>query len=230
MAMKWRRGLLLAGVNLVAALPLILMMESEDAQYLRDHSPGAKVVASVAISKEGEITNSEPAKTDTEQEGETVTLDPCEMWGVHYRVQYEVAHFGNIPAFTLTGWRILCPPSWTLSGRLHVGKGWAPTVATAAAQKKVDLALCVLIVIQWFLVGSFPLMQTKKWWTEPGMFITACTVIATCMELIPWVNDIARLPALIAALAWIWWLGLLIWQTVRFGWRWTTGLPAHRST
>ena len=47
MAMKWRRGLLLAGVNLVAALPLILMMESEDAQYLRDHSPGAKVVARV---------------------------------------------------------------------------------------------------------------------------------------------------------------------------------------
>jgi len=89
----------------------------------------------VAISKEGEITNSEPAKTDTEQEGETVTLDPCEMWGVHYRVQYEVAHFGNIPAFTLTGWRILC----LQAGRFQEAarrQGWAPTVATAAAQKK----------------------------------------------------------------------------------------------
>lgn len=226
--MKWRRGLLLAGINLLAAMPLILMMESRDAQYLRDNSQESKAAASMSVSKQGEFTNSEPANVGKEQEEETVTFDFCGAW-VHYPVQDDVVRFGNIPATALTEWRIMCSDKWSLSGMLHVGNNWAPTAATVAAQKQVDLGLCVLIVIQWFLVGSFPLLQTKKWWSEPGMFITLCTVVATGIALFPVVDNIARLPALIAALAWFWWFGLFVWKTVRFGWIRTTELPAHRS-
>ena len=34
--MNWQRGLLLAGINLVAVAPLILLLEARDARYVRD--------------------------------------------------------------------------------------------------------------------------------------------------------------------------------------------------
>ena len=95
-------------------------------------------------------------------------------------------------------------------------------------QRKIDAGLCLFIAIQWFFMGGFPLVQTRKWWADPGSFITACAVLAGAIALIPVVDDIARLPALLAMLAWLWWFGLLVWKTLQFGWRMITAWRVPR--
>jgi hypothetical protein len=97
-------------------------------------------------------------------------------------------------------------------------------------QREIDTGLCLLIAIQWFLMGGFPLVRTQKWWADPGAFITACTALAGGITLIPAIGEVARLPALIAMLAWLWWFGLLVWRTLQFGWRMTTAWRAPRSS
>ncbi len=62
-------------------------------------------------------------------------------------------------------------------------------------------------------------MQAKDWWAEPGAVITACTVIWGAIALIHAIDGAALLPALIALLAWVWWIGLLVWRILRGGWR-----------
>ena len=89
-------------------------------------------------------------------------------------------------------------------------------------QRKIDAGLCLIIVMQWFLMGGFPLVRTQKWWADPASFITACAVLAAAIALIPVVDGFARLPALIAMLALLWWFGLLVWKTLQFGWKMTT--------
>jgi hypothetical protein len=76
----------------------------------------------------------------------------------------------------------------------------------------------LLIAVQWTLVGGLPLIRPRRWWLEPGAFITICAVPAFVFVLIPPVEEAALFPASFAALAWLWWFGLLVWKTVRFGW------------
>jgi hypothetical protein len=97
-------------------------------------------------------------------------------------------------------------------------------------QRKIDAGLCLFIAMQWFLMGGFPLVRTQKWWADPGAFITTCAVLAGSIALIPVVDGIARLPALLAMLAWLWWFGLLIWKTLQFGWRMIPAWRAPRSS
>jgi hypothetical protein len=209
---------MLAGINLVAAVPLILMLEARDAQYLREREENAALAARGAATRKTALAEESPTKTDAAQEEETVSFNPCAMW-VHYPVQVEVLRFSNLPAFVLTGWRVDCPAKWTISGLMHVDVERARTAETATAERRVDVSLCILIIFQWFFVGAFPLAQEQKWWSEPGTVITACVVVATCLALIPAVNGVARVPALLAGLAWFWWFGLLALRTVQFGWR-----------
>jgi hypothetical protein len=49
---------------------------------------------------------------------------------------------------------------------------------------------------------------------EPGAFVTANNFIAACIAIIPFVDGLARLPALIAFVGWLWWFGLLAWIPV----------------
>jgi hypothetical protein len=97
-------------------------------------------------------------------------------------------------------------------------------------QRKIDAGLCLFIAMQWFLIGGFPLVRSRKWWADPGSFMTACAVLAGAVALIPVVDGFARLPASIAGLAWLWWFGLLVWKTFQFGWRTTTAWRVPRSS
>jgi hypothetical protein len=97
-------------------------------------------------------------------------------------------------------------------------------------QQKIDAGLCLFIFMQWFLVGGFPLVRSQKWWADPGAFITACAVLAGAIALIPVVDGFAKLPALIAMLAYLWWFGLLVWKTLQFGWRMTTARRTPHSS
>jgi hypothetical protein len=204
--MNWRRGLLLAGIHLAVAVPLIVWEEVEIEQNSKSL-----------------ISNStKTVQVDAPHEGETVSFRPCSLW-TEYSPQFYIVRFANIPAFVLTGWQEECPPHWTLSGILHADLEHR----TVESLRQVDIGFVVLIAMQWFLLGGFPLVRPRRWWWEPGAFITLCTLIAFAIVLIPVIGALAKLPAFFAGLAWLWWLGLLVWKTLRSGWRLVTRIMAH---
>ena len=230
--MNWRRGLLLAGINLAVAVPMILMMEARD---LKDALTQEEIMAKSARKDPPRPPVSpmpEPHQASSGQAEETLsfTFDPCTMVGGRYPVQVVVVQAADLPSFALAGWEDDCPPHWSLAGRLRGKMTWPPTPLWIETQRKIDAGLCLFIAMQWFLVGGFPLVRTQKWWADPGSFITACSVLAGAIALIHAVNGLARLPALIAMLAWLWWFGLLVWKTLQFGWRMTTGWRVTRSS
>jgi len=209
--MNWRRGLLLAGINLAAAVPLIVMLEVQDEAYMHeDHAPPAWIASDPVLKN-----------APSSEEEQTVTFDPCAMW-VHYPPEQRTPTSAELPAAMMSGWRQVCPVRWTLAGRLNVGYSWSQSPSTIPSRRKVDWGFGLLVTIQWFLVGAFPLIRPKRWWLEPGAFITICAVLAFGLVLIPPIRELSLLPALSAALAWFWWFGLLVWKAARSAWRLTT--------
>lgn len=210
--MNWRRGFLLAGVNLAAAVPMIVLLQARDAKYLRETSAMA---ARGFASRRAHLDRAElPRLMTVQEEPTTVTFNPCTAW-VHYPVQIEVVSLGNIPASTLAGWRLACRSKWSLSGWLQGTVEGAPAKQDLALQRRVDVGLCVLIAIQWLFIGGFPLTKRLRRWREPGAFITTSTAIAALLAMIPAIEGLASFPALLAGLAWFWWFGLVIWKCIR---------------
>jgi len=199
--MNWRRGLLLAGIHLAVAAPLIVMLEARHEAFMREHYVPPAPVKDESASK----------ATLSGEEEQTVNFNPCDMT-VDYSPEQEFPTLINIPAATLAQWEQVCPAKWSLAGMLKVGYDWFPKPSAIPARRKVDCGFGLLIAVQWFLVGSLPLIRPKRWWLEPGAFIACCAVIG--LLILP----LARLPALLAVLAWFWWFGLLLWQAARFGW------------
>ena len=227
--MNWQRGLLLAGINLAVAAPMILMMEASYQKYALTQDEIMAKTARDFIPKPTEPPTPEPDQAKPEQAGETVTFSPCEMLA-HYPPQVVAVQAADMPSVALVGWEYVCPAQWSLAGRLR-GKMTGPrTPLWMETQRKIDAGLCLFIAVQWLLMGGFPLVRTRKWWADPGTFITACAAAAGAIALIPVVDDLARLPALIAGLAWLWWFGLLVWKALQFGWRMTTAWLMPRSS
>ncbi len=214
-AMNWRRGLMLAAINLAVAVPMILMMEARDQKYALTPE---EIMAKAPNEDAPKPPKPPTPEASREQAEETVSFDPCTMW-VHYPVQVVVVQSVDMPSLLLAGWEEDCPPHWSLAGRLRGRWTWPPTPLWMETQRKIDAGLCVFIAMQWFLLGGLPLVRTRKRLAEPGAFITTCAVLAGAIALIPVVDGFARLPALIAMLAFLWWFGLLVWKTLQFGWR-----------
>ncbi len=213
-AMNWRRGVLLAGINLAVAVPLIVIVEMQ-----RETEMKARYVP--PVQHVGGLT---PMIASPDGEQQTIMFDPCAMT-FHYPPEQRVPRLVNVPAAVLSGWQQECPAGWSLAGQLKVGYSWVEPPSMAPARRTVDWGFAFLIAIQWMLVGGFPLSQPKRWWREPGAFITICAALGFGLVLIPALREFALLPATFAALAWLWWLGLLVWKCARFGWR----LVARRS-
>jgi hypothetical protein len=76
-----------------------------------------------------------------------------------------------------------------------------------------------LIVVQWIIVGGLPVTRPRRFWCEPGAFITICTLIASGLATVHATEGSARLTALFAGLAWFWWLLLLMWKCISLAWR-----------
>jgi hypothetical protein len=147
----------------------------------------------------------------------TISFNPCAEGGFvdgPISPQDEVAGLANMPVALLTGWHEPCTTPGLLGSavekRLH---------RTRISEIVILTILCSLVALQWFLVGGFPLIQPRRWWLEPGAFITICTLVGAALALIPYVGNVAAIPALLAALAWLWWFGLLVWKPLRWGWR-----------
>jgi hypothetical protein len=223
--MNWRRGLVLAGIHLAVAVPLMLSLEARDSESLRRRQE-ANAEASREAAARPQAPTPAPTEADSTENDSAQTVrfdpDPCSMTA-HYPAQVTVEASAGYPAVIVTGWRMYCSPSWSLSRRWASERLWIPTSADEAAantaRRRVDKWFVVVLVVQWLLIGGFPLTQAKDWWAEPGAVITVCTVIGGAIALIPAIDGAALLPALIALLAWFWWFGLLVWGVLRAGWR-----------
>ena len=220
--MNWRRGLVLAGLNLLAAVPLICLLEVRTAQYLKESTQGSSTHGAPWIDSSGNfsIIRAELVQVQAQEE-QTVEFSPCGLWA-HYPPQVSVVQAGNLPAWMLTQWNALCPPKWSIAGKMGIGANGAFSNDFAARQR-LDVYLCILIALQWFLIGSFPLTKSDRWWKEPDSFITGTTFFASCIAIVPVIDRLSELPAMMAIYAWLWWTGLLIWVLIRFAWRSTLG-------
>jgi hypothetical protein len=212
--MNWRRGLLLAAINLLLAIPLVVSVERRDAAYVRDYYVANPTTVEAPPVAPG---------LAPETKSEAVSFMCSGL--VHYPQQDSIVRSANMPAWVFTGWREVCPPDWSLSGRMHVQDQGPLTPRRIAEQRKVDLWLLLLIPLQWLLVGAYPLRQPLEPWREPGMFITICTTLAAALFFTPvfigFMHWLAQLLSAASILAWFWWFGLLVWKSARSAWKWT---------
>jgi len=152
------------------------------------------------------------------QEGDqTIDFNPCSeggFWDEVMSPQEKISGMANLPVVLLTGWHTPCASSGYLGSiveaRLH---------RTRTSETVIVAVLCVLVTVEWFLVGGFPLIQPRRWWLEPGAFITVCTLVGTALALIPYLAEVSIVFAGLAFLAWVWWFGLLVWTLIRSAWR-----------
>jgi hypothetical protein len=195
--MNWRRGLLLAGIHFVAAGSLIAWKEALEWPYLRHSKSLQQNLAFRLVAW---------------QEDQTITFDPCGFWR-SIPLQVTVAQIGELPAAILTGWGADCPDPRTLYGILHQG----PAKNTPRERMIVLAAFVILIPLQWLAIGGFPLNRPRRWWIEPGAFITAYMVGASLFVFIPPLSRLVQILAIFPSLAWLCWLALLVFKSIRFG-------------
>jgi len=106
---------------------------------------------------------------------------------------------------------------------------------TKRSEAGIGIVTSALVAIQWLLVGGFPLLRPRRWWLEPGVFITICVCLAAALLCIDGLVLLARrnplsdaylffgvgiyrLIVLPALLMWLVWLALLVWRLARGGW------------
>lgn len=208
--MKWRRGLLLAAIHLSIAVPVIVQQSVQDwPRAARSSGPDA----GARIERVGW------------QESQTVGFDPCNgglIDGEIPPMELAVAA-GNLPVMETAGWPGLCPNRSRVVGfaARWFGSGSGRSRAAAPA------ILGVAIVVEWLVVGGVPLIVPRRWWREPGAFVTACTVVAVPVAAIPLTDGFTGIPAFGAMVGWVWWFGLLVWRVVGWVRRWASRRVVH---
>lgn len=202
--MDWRRGLLLAGTNLAIVVPAFVWQEARFWPWTNTDISGRLGARVEHVVLQEEI---------------AVPLDPCQWFDVGSSRLEEVAAFVNLPAALLTGWHEGCLTRSALGRVIRKVIGSRNHLAEIAD----CTCLSALVLIQWVLVGGFPIVRPKRWWLEPGAFITTAGVIGATLTLIPRVIDMARIFAVFAGFGWLWWFGLLLWVPVHRAWQSTLG-------
>jgi hypothetical protein len=219
---EWRRGLLLAGIHLAVATAMMVWDEASAWQHL------TAVGASTQLH----------LRAAAWQEELSFQFNPCtrDVFDAEPSMPAMIATLANVPVGLITGGHAACSSRSVLDRTVQSRFGRGSRVS--------ELVICallwVLIPVQWFLVGGFPLVRPKRWWLEPGAFITACTVASAALagfgglawmihrwatgpiqdsSLSEFASTPAVLVAYVASFAWFWWFGLLVWTVVRFGWR-----------
>ena len=200
--MNWRRGLFLAAIHLVVAGTLLAWNESEYWRYLRSENLQDSPVHLVSAAFQGD---------------QTFSFRPCDE-GVFvdswYSPQWRISAFANLLVSLITGWHTPCTtPSFLgsiIESRFH---------RTRISEVLNIVILCILVSVEWLLVGGFPLIRPRFWWLEPGAFITMCTLAGIVLAVIPYTASVSVVPASVAELAWLYWFGLLLWTTLRSAWR-----------
>ena len=211
--MKWRRGILLAGIHLAICVPLVIWEDARVWEYLHALTLPESMALRLATFQE-------------EQTG----FSPCSLWE-SISLQRRIITLAEIPAAMISGWREACPARWTLAGM--VGAGWPHD--TRAKEAKASVGLSAPIALQWLILGGFPMVRPRRWWQEPGALITLCISIGAPLlaigELLVGFHIanaeltleplglLASIPMLVAACMRIVWFGLFLWTMSRFCFR-----------
>jgi hypothetical protein len=158
--MRARRGFLLAGIHLGLALPLLVW------------NAGVRLAT-------GEVSQAWPDAVvhatmlqEADQSGEVAkSMGPCARRFVGERLSADerLISAANLPASIVAGWFDSCPARWTISAVVDPAHEYSRGIAA-----ELIAVYAALIGLQWFLVGGFPLVQTVRWWREPGAIITTC--------------------------------------------------------
>ena len=203
--MNWRRGFLLAGTHFVVAAALIGWDLNREWHSRTQASTAVLTLAA------------------WQEEESQVPFDPCHGKGYadySYSPEERIVQIDNLPAWTLTGWKISCPSPWTVAGALEGDSNHF----SFHKYLFVSATLCALVPVQWFLVGAFPLVKSGRRFLEPGALITTCTVALAVLILLTRMLPIADVVDVISTfvlafelLIWLYWCGLLIWKGLHGG-------------
>ena len=208
--MNWRRGILLAGIHLVVASSLLAWEESFYWRSIKSEQLGQSL---------GRL------QFTAFQEEQTITFNPCADDGVWYgevSPLIRIAGMANLPVALLTGWHEPCrspSPLDSMGERFLSSMVVRPFHRTRSSETLIVGILCLLVAVEWLFVGGIPLMRPRRWWLEPGVFVTIFTLLCAALATIPHEANLAGNLTLISACAWLWWFGLLVWKTLQFGWR-----------
>ena len=224
--MKWRRGLLFAGIHFVISAGMITWNEAPYWHLFRSANPAAKPTLRLA---------------GWQEEG-TISFNPCAPGGAfdHESSPMDTILFAdNLPVSLLNIGHTPCSGVSSLDAVVESRIG----PRTKRSEAVIGILWCLIIAVEWLLVGGLPLLNPKRLWLEPGTFITICSCVATAPLLIVGpltllrVTDsvevyhlvgVCRIPMGAAVGMWFWWFGLLIWTGLRFGWRVIRRKPVAR--
>jgi len=215
-AMKWRRGLVLAGVHFVLAVPLVVSIVIPRYSSEKMHSQNSHFSLRL---------------TAYQEEGQTVGFVPsCEEWRSQ-AWQEKILVSSELPAAVLSGWNSGCPAGWTFAGMIGID------IQHHTREKELisSTAFCLLIAFQWLMLGASPLVQPQRWWLEPGACNTVSTLIVVLLLAIGEAlaaigigvglvaaGIIAFLLLLLILFTWLVWLALLLWKTIKAAWKLAT--------
>ncbi len=190
----------MAVIHLCLAVPLVVHEEREMWPYLSTAAP---------------LLAAESPRTDNAVAWDPVT--DCDHWP---SAQLRIASIANLPAFGFAQWGLRCPYPFSLNAAIGRRLG----ANTRKAEILKASAFLVLVVFQWVLIGSFPLVGLKPAWLEPAWAITICAALSCALLLIPGARILAPFTIACAVPAWFLWFCFLAFNSVRRGWKF---LRAH---
>jgi hypothetical protein len=203
--MNWRRGLLLAGINLVVAAISFIQVEANTWQWIRSSSTGA-ASAHVQVAAFQE---------------EQMLSNPCDfgIWDNGYTPLSLVAGGASLPVSLATGWHTPCNPNRSMiakSVQVVFGRN------TRRGEVVIVSIVCLLVFAMWLAIGGMPLTHVGSRWLEPGAVITLCTLVGFALAFAPYA-ELCRGTAFAACIGWVWWLGLILWRIGCLAWQSTLG-------
>jgi hypothetical protein len=124
--MNWRRGLLLAGIHLAVAVPMVIWQEARDWSSLRtEWEPAQRPALRMAA----------------QQEDERVNFYPCDLWE-SIPATTIVLIIEELPAAFAVGIGENCPPIWTVAGSVRAALDTPPYRSNRAAEASIAASFC----------------------------------------------------------------------------------------
>jgi hypothetical protein len=169
--------------------------------------------------------------------------NPCETANSPERptsTQEKILAVDNLPIALITGWHLPCSEPSRLDRQIQSWYGF-----TQEAESVTGRFISLSALLLWFVVGGFPMVRRRqrRWYTEPGLFMTLSTLLAMLLLGIGWsisripadsmppisgyaaptseiVMQLAALPMLFVAAGWVWWVGLFFYTRAKATRRW----------
>lgn len=208
--MNWRRGLLLAGIHLAIAA----------ASFVHDEVNYWPMVNRVAFP----IETPHVRLAAFQEQGFPENVCDFGIYDSGPSPLANVASAANLLVMVAIGWHSPCMPQPQRS-RITNWMGGVLGGNTHRAEIVIDACLSIGVLLQWLLVGGFPLIRPHRWWLEPFVLITFSTVLGAMMAVTR-LYEFSRILMLVIAILWLWYFLLLLWKPVPLAWQST--LPGLR--